>query len=125
MRVVLIQPPPASALDRHWARFPVLGLAYLTAAIRRDGDDVVLLDGKLAGRRVAEICDAVAVARPDLVAITAMTIEYPTACRIAAGLKANSAVPIAIGGAHVKAVAEGALEECEHFDFACVGEVSS
>jgi len=122
MRVALVHPPPASEFDKHWARFPVLGLAYVAASLRQRGHDVVLLDGKLARLTVGEIRDRVVSDRPDLVGITCMTVEYPMAARIASGVKARCDVPIVIGGAHVNAVTSQALEECEHFDFGCVGE---
>jgi radical SAM superfamily enzyme YgiQ (UPF0313 family) len=51
-----------------------------------------------------------------------MTVEYPLAARIAAAVRARSAVPIVMGGAHVNAVRESLLEECEAADFACIGE---
>jgi anaerobic magnesium-protoporphyrin IX monomethyl ester cyclase len=122
MRVALVHPPPASEFDKHWARFPVLGLAYVAASLRRAGHQVTLFDGKLARLTVEEICDGIVRDPPELVGITCMTVEYPMAARIAAGVKARRDVPIAIGGAHVNAVTAQALEECPHFDFGCVGE---
>ena len=122
MRVALVHPPPASEFDKHWARFPVLGLAYLAASLRHAGHEVTMLDGKLAELSVDEICDRIARDRPDMVGITCMTVEYPMAARIATRVKERSGIPIVLGGAHVNAVTTQALEECEHFDFGCVGE---
>ncbi len=122
MRIALVHPPPASEFDKHWARFPVLGLAYLAASLRRAGHEVILLDGKLAELTVDQICERIRVERPDLVGITCMTVEYPMAVRIATQVKERAAVPIVLGGAHVNAVTTLALEECEHFDYGCVGE---
>ena len=51
-----------------------------------------------------------------------MTVEYPQAAEIARRLKKHSGAPIVVGGAHVNAVGERALAECEAFDYACVGE---
>ena len=122
MRVVLIHPPARSEYDKHWARFPVLGLAYIAASLRASGHEVVLLDGKLAHLASEEICSQAASAKPDLVGITAMTVEFPQAAAIAHELKSLTPVPIAIGGAHINAVGAEALRECSAFDFACVGE---
>jgi heme O synthase-like polyprenyltransferase len=33
VKIVLVHPPPRSEFDRHWARFPVLGLAYVAASL--------------------------------------------------------------------------------------------
>jgi radical SAM superfamily enzyme YgiQ (UPF0313 family) len=122
MRVALVHPPPASEFDKHWARFPVLGLAYLAASLRHAGHEVTMLDGKLAELSVDEICERIERDRPDMVGITCMTVEYPMAARIATRVKERSGIPIVLGGAHVNAVTTQALAECEHFDFGCVGE---
>ena len=47
MRIALINPPPAGEREKHWAEYPVLGLAYVAASLRAKGHDIVLLDGKL------------------------------------------------------------------------------
>ncbi|HEX8366391.1 MAG TPA: radical SAM protein [Allosphingosinicella sp.] len=122
MKVCLIQVPPASEFDRHWARFPVLGLAYLAAAVRAAGHEVILLDGKLDMLSADEICDRAVAAGADIVGLTCMTVEFPMVVRIASRIRARSAVPIVVGGAHVNAVKQQALEECAAIDFACVGE---
>jgi anaerobic magnesium-protoporphyrin IX monomethyl ester cyclase len=122
VKIVLVHPPPRSEFDRHWARFPVLGLAYVAASLLRAGHEVVLLDGKLGGLTVGDIRRRVREERPDLVGITCMTVEFPVAVEIARAIKADAAVPIVVGGAHINAVGKDALAECEAFDFACVGE---
>jgi radical SAM superfamily enzyme YgiQ (UPF0313 family) len=122
MRIVLVHPPPRSEFDKHWARFPVLGLAYVAGGLLRAGHEVVLLDGKLDGLSVDDICERAYVADPDLVGITCMTVEYPIAAELAARIKQLLDVPIVVGGAHINAVGKAALDECRAFDFACIGE---
>jgi radical SAM superfamily enzyme YgiQ (UPF0313 family) len=123
MRITLVHPPPQSEFDRHWARFPVLGLAYLAAVLRAAGHEVRLLDGKLDGLDVAAIAARIAAMRPELVGITCMTVEYPVAVEIARLVKRSSpGVPVVAGGAHVNAVQAQALEEAPWIDFGCVGE---
>jgi anaerobic magnesium-protoporphyrin IX monomethyl ester cyclase len=123
MRVALVQPPPRSEFDRHWARFPGLGIAYVASSLRAAGHEIDMLDGKLAHLTVEDIVARVRERRPDLVGITCMTVEYPRAVDIARRIKHDRAeVPIVVGGAHVNAVGRQALEEGEAFDYACVGE---
>jgi radical SAM superfamily enzyme YgiQ (UPF0313 family) len=123
MKVVLVQPPPRSEYDRHWARFPGLGIAYVASSLRAAGHDVELLDGKLDRLSVQEIVAGVGRSRPGLVGITAMTIEFPRALEIARRIKRQvPGVAIAVGGAHANAVGAQALEEGESFDYACIGE---
>jgi anaerobic magnesium-protoporphyrin IX monomethyl ester cyclase len=123
MRIALVQPPPRSEFDRHWARFPGLGIAYVASSLRAAGHELELLDGKLAQLTVDEIVARVRDGRPDLVGITCMTVEYPRAVEIARRIKQDRAgVRVVVGGAHVNAVGRQALEEGEGFDYACVGE---
>jgi anaerobic magnesium-protoporphyrin IX monomethyl ester cyclase len=123
MRIALVQPPPRSEYDKHWARFPGLGIAYVASSLRAAGHAIDLLDGKLDGLTVDDIVGRVRERRPDLVGITCMTVEYPRAVEIARRIKLDRAdVPIVVGGAHVNAVGRQALEEGEGFDYACIGE---
>jgi anaerobic magnesium-protoporphyrin IX monomethyl ester cyclase len=123
VRIALVQPPPRSEFDRHWARFPGLGIAYVAGSLRAAGHTIDLLDGKLADLTVDDIVAQVRERRPDLVGITCMTVEYPRAVEIARRIKHDRAdLPIVVGGAHVNAVGRQALEEGEGFDYACVGE---
>jgi anaerobic magnesium-protoporphyrin IX monomethyl ester cyclase len=123
MRIALVQVPPRSEFDRHWARFPSLGIAYVASSLRAAGHTIELLDGKLDGLTVDDIVTRVKDQPPDLVGITCMTVEDPRAVEIARRIKHERAdVPVMVGGAHVNAVGPGALEEGEGFDYACVGE---
>jgi radical SAM superfamily enzyme YgiQ (UPF0313 family) len=123
MRIALVHPPPRSEFDRHWARFPALGIAYIASSLRAAGHDVQLLDGKLDYLTVDEIVTSVRDQPPDLVGVTCMTVEYPRAVEIARRIKQNRGdVLIVVGGAHVNAVGRQALVEGDAFDYACVGE---
>jgi anaerobic magnesium-protoporphyrin IX monomethyl ester cyclase len=123
VRIALVHPPPRSEFDRHWARFPALGIAYVASSLRAAGHDVTLLDGKLDHLTVDDIVARVLDDVPDLVGISCMTVEYPRAVEIARRIKLERAeIPIAVGGAHVNAVGHQSLEEGEAFDYACVGE---
>ena len=123
MRIALVHPPPRSEFDKHWARFPALGIAYIASSLRAAGHDIELLDGKLDNLTIDQIVNRVRDRPPDLVGITCMTVEYPRAVEIAGRIKDDhSEVPIMVGGAHVNAVGRQALEEGDGFDYACVGE---
>jgi len=123
VRIALVQPPPRSEFDKHWARFPCLGIAYVASSLRAAGHDVDLLDGKLDDLTVDDIVARARERRPDLVGVTCMTVEFPRAAEIARRLKHDRPdVPVLVGGAHVNAVGRQALEEGAGFDFACVGE---
>ena len=123
MKVALVQPPPRSEFDKHWARFAGLGIAYVASSLRAAGHEIDMLDGKLAHLTVDDIVQRVREGKPDLVGITCMTVEYPRAVQIATRIKHDRPdLPIVVGGAHVNAVGRQALEEGAAFDYACVGE---
>jgi anaerobic magnesium-protoporphyrin IX monomethyl ester cyclase len=123
MRIALVHPPPRSEFDKHWARFPALGIAYIAGSLRAAGHEIELLDGKLDDLTIDDIVRRVRERPPGLVGITCMTVEYPRAVEIANLIKRDrSELPIVVGGAHVNAVGRQALEEGDGFDFACVGE---
>jgi anaerobic magnesium-protoporphyrin IX monomethyl ester cyclase len=123
VRIALVHPPPRSEFDRHWARFPALGIAYVASSLRAAGHDVELLDGKLDYLSVDEIVARVRDSPPDLVGISCMTVEFPRAVEIAQRIKTDCPdVPIIVGGAHVNAVGRQALDEGDAFDYACIGE---
>ena len=123
MRIALVHPPPRSEFDKHWARFPALGIAYIASSLRAAGHEIELLDGKLDNLTIEQIVSRVRDRPPDLVGITCMTVEYPRAVEIASRIKHERAeLPIMVGGAHVNAVGRQALEEGDGFDYACVGE---
>ena len=123
MKIVLVNPPPRGALQKHWAKVPILGLACIAASLRARGHHVVLADGKLGGLSLEEIHEVVLRSAPGLIGITCMTVDFPTATAIAQRIRAAGCeTPIVLGGAHVNAVGAAALHECPPADFACVGE---
>lgn len=122
MRVVLVNPPPATAADRHWSGYASLGLGYLASSLLASGVEVEVVDGKLSELDVAEVVHRVCAADADLVGITSMTLEFPIASRIAFAIRERSRAPIIIGGAHANAVAAETLRECAALDLCCFGE---
>lgn len=123
MKIALINPPPRSEFEKHWAQFPGLGLAYVAGSLRARGHDVLLFDGKLVdGMTVDAIVDRVVECSPDLAGITCMTVEFPNAALIAERIKRRASIPIIVGGAHVNAVETLVLDEVPAFDYACFGE---
>jgi len=121
MRIVLINLPPRNPAARHWAE-PLLGLAYVAASLRAAGHELVVLDGKLADLSEDHVVERALGARAGLVGVTAMTVEFPQAARVARRLRARGGPPVVLGGAHANSLGERVLDECEALDFACIGE---
>lgn len=92
---------------------PHLGLGYLTAALRRDGHQVTLVDGL---REKIEYDPN----HFDLVGVTAMSTSFPEAVREVKRAKAYG-LKVVIGGAHIIATPESSLRQ-SGADYAVTGE---
>lgn len=120
--IVLVNPPPAGEVEKHWARFPLLGISYIASSAITAGFKVSLLDGKLSELTMDEIVDKAIVSSAGLIGITCMTVEFPLVKEIATRIKAKVDIPIAVGGAHINAVGHSVLDDCPDIDFSCIGE---
>ncbi|KAI95534.1 radical SAM protein [Rhodomicrobium udaipurense JA643] len=80
---------------------PPLGLAYLTAYVKRLGHDVTLLDMQALMMDSEELARRLKAEKPDVVGITAMTPTLPSALRAADIARAQvPASTIVLGGVH-------------------------
>jgi radical SAM superfamily enzyme YgiQ (UPF0313 family) len=80
---------------------PPLGLAYLTAYVKRLGHDVTLLDMQALLMDSEELGRRIKAEKPDVVGITAMTPTLPAALRAADIARAQvPASTIVLGGVH-------------------------
>jgi anaerobic magnesium-protoporphyrin IX monomethyl ester cyclase len=119
MRIALAKPPATYA---DWYRRPVLGLAYLTSYLKARGFDAKIFDAYYHGWSEDDLVARIAAFKPDLVGFSAMTHEINRSAQIAARLKADLGVPIAIGGCHLTALPAETLEEFPVFDYGVYGE---
>ncbi len=95
MKVLLINPKANLPIEVRTS--PPLGLAYLGAVSERGGDEVRILDMEVEESPLSLVLRE---ERPDLVGITANTIQIKAAWRVAQEIKAEMAVPIVLGGPH-------------------------
>jgi anaerobic magnesium-protoporphyrin IX monomethyl ester cyclase len=89
---------------------PPLGLAYLTAYVKRLGHDVTLIDMQGLMMDSEELARRLKEERPDVVGVTAMTPTLPAALK-AADIAAAAApsVSVVLGGVHPTLDPEGVL----------------
>lgn len=135
MKVLLIQPVPpkaywpVGAFRSHWVP---TGLAYLGAALLREGHEVrvhvreeqlarVDMDWDVADARLRSL---LAEFRPDAVGLTVLTPHVSEARRIAGWAReiVGPHVLVVAGGAHPSAVGEAMLSGCEDIDVLVMGE---
>ena len=101
---------------------PPLGLLFLASVLRARGDQVALLDTRLARGGRQAVLDALQAFRPDVVGISALTFEREHAALLVRVARSwNPRVPVILGGPHATAMAHAALRQTGA-DVAVVGE---
>jgi anaerobic magnesium-protoporphyrin IX monomethyl ester cyclase len=125
-RVLFLIPPQTSRMRRDFASShlaPSLGVASIIGSVRRDFSDVGFIDahaGRLSlGKTVKRVLDF----KPDVLAVSALTIQINDAADVVATLKkAGLKAQVIIGGPHASKIPEETLREFPCFDFAGAGE---
>lgn len=125
-KVLLIFPPYSLAeefrdLSEVGNMQPPLGIAYIGAALEKVGHEVKIIDAPPLGWGIEEIVREAKKFQPQVIGISASTVSFDRAVKIATALKKVLKVPIVIGGPHVTAVPEEVLKQpC--FDVGVIGE---
>jgi len=147
MRIFLIDPPMQSIMLARADWFP-MGLAFLAGSAIREGHEVLVYNGEHdpnleylnlttyssnyyryldaledythpIWQKVAAVMGSF---KPDVVGITAFSVKWPSAKRIAAIVKDyDSQVPVVVGGQHVTIMTDDALSD-PNIDFVVRGE---
>jgi len=103
-----------------------LGTAYIASSLEKDGIDVRIVDLTFTFQEsinINEVRRAVQRLEPSVVGISSFTSTIPTTYKLAEALRKESPnLPIVVGGAHVSALPERTLRECEAIDAVVVGE---
>jgi len=115
--ILLIVPPYLS----HYKQ-PPLGAAYLGSFLKRRGHSVSIIDMDPLGLAYSDIKGLVENKMPDIIGISAMTMQIKGALIIADLLKElNRSIPVIIGGVHASALPEEVLRT-RSVDFIVIGE---
>jgi len=92
---------------------PPLGLAYIASYLKKHVDvDVIIIDKERS--LLKKVLDE----KPDVVGISAMSTEFPTARSLAAKIKRQLEIPLLIGGHHITVMPSHLAE----FDIGVCGE---
>lgn len=131
-RILLINPPYTfwgegfDDLKKKTDCTPSLGLYSLAAQARRAGHGVEILDLAVRRRRFEQIPALARSFKPDLMGISAVTVNMHHAARIAQDLRAGlPGVPVVLGGPHGTALAEETLRRYPFFDAVALGEAEA
>ncbi len=109
---------------RPYAIEPPLGLMYLASYLRKhqEGLDIRIADMSPEELSYGDIRDRIRTFQPDIVGITALSVESVGLHRIAAETKrSNPNAIIVAGGPHVSAYPSQVMTD-ENFDYAVIGE---
>jgi anaerobic magnesium-protoporphyrin IX monomethyl ester cyclase len=104
--------------------FPPLGIQTLAPVIRQHGHEVILFDTCHPEMKKEHISIEVRKQKPDIIALSFLsTTSYKYMKKVAEYLKQYSPdIPIITGGPFTTKNAELILMDCEHVDFAGIGE---
>jgi len=101
---------------------PPLGLAYLSAYLKKHGEDVAAIDMQGLMMDTAELGKRLSELKPDLVGITSMTTTFPAALKAARLVKEIlPSAKVVFGGVHPTLDPRGALEYSD-VDYVIRGE---
>lgn len=122
-KVLLITPPYHYGLTDVLGRWIPLNLVYLAGAARQAGADPEIYDAQVLNHGFPEIEAKLAAARPDVVAVGAVTATVHDALRILEiAKKVNPAAVTVLGGVHASFLYREILESSPAVDFVVLGE---
>ena len=119
MRTLLINPPYPFT---EWPNMP-LGLSYIAAVLEKNGVEVKVLDVLVSQYSEEKVHRCMAEFSPEVVGITAVTMNYPASSNILKLCKRfDENVITVIGGPHVTFCAEQTLREAPWIDIVVRGQ---
>jgi anaerobic magnesium-protoporphyrin IX monomethyl ester cyclase len=120
VKILLINPPSRN-VTREDVVVPPLGLAYLAAAVERDGHKVRIIDAFAQGLTWNDFAAEVKKEKADLIGLGGMTPTIDTAVRAIRVCRPHTRT-LVMGGPHLSAWGQSFFQECPELDFGIVGE---
>src|SRR5512136_176592 len=115
-RITLINPPTPTGTVGHLP-FALLGLGYLAAVLEKNKFPVDVIDCQVLKLSFDEFRNELSKRKPDIVGMTATTLTYKSALKIAKIAKeVHPNCITALGGPHVTFWDDKALQECPELD---------
>lgn len=121
MKVLLVQPPVAEK-DITSFMYPPMGLISLAATVRQAGHIIAIHDCNLYSQSFDQALTKIRETKPDLVGITAMTVNISHGLELAKKIKKmNPKIITVVGGVHATVAPEHVLVD-KNVDFIVMGE---
>lgn len=126
MKIVLLNSASLSKPKDHMQRVlphPRVGVAMIAACLREVGHEVCVIDPAVENLPLEGLVHKILECSPDLVGFSVFSEEIYDAAAIAGGLKRRSPrITTVLGGYHVSAIPDEALNEFPDFDIGVIGE---
>lgn len=114
--------PPTKGPWIHGRRFVPIGLAYIAAALEKNGYPVQLIDNYLLEKTIPEVKTEIKKLNPKIVGITCSSVTYSSVIETAKAIKETAPdCKIVVGGWHASYEPETILKNPE-VDFVVMGE---
>lgn len=113
MRILFIKPPTGNMYKKFskvTPEYPPLGLAYLASVLEKEGNEVKIMDMAVDGISVDMFISLIEEFRPNVAGITATTPIVENAYKLIKIIKNHTDSRILMGGAHVTALPNEAIE---------------
>lgn len=114
---------PKTKERREDIQYIPLGLAYLSAVLKKDGHEVKIMDLRAENILESEITKRIRSFNPDFFGVTSTTCQIYESVQLLNLVKAKFPhIKTILGGSHVSALPEKTLKEFPFIDFGLVGE---
>ena len=101
---------------------PPTGLGYLAQSLLEAGIEYAVEDLRVRGH-LSALRKRIHTFQPDLIGLSLVSLEYNRSYKLICHVKEYyPQASIIVGGAHVSALGESVLEECDGIDFGVIGE---
>lgn len=121
-RIALVNPPPPDGALVHY-HCPLIGVAYIAAALQKNGYEVTVIDCPPLGITYDGLKQKIALFKPDIVGITSVTVTFSSAAQAAKVIKESyPKALIVLGGPHVTVLDEQIVRENPQVDVIVRGE---
>ena len=122
MILLMTTAPPKSSPWGQGRRHPPLGVAYIAAALEKEGYQVEILDNYLLKKPINEVKLEIKRLNPEIVGITCGSVTYQRCIETARAIKETlPSCKVVVGGPHPSYMPESMLQHSE-IDYVVLGE---
>ncbi len=126
MRILFLTPPRTSSINRDFAAtqvVPLVGIALMIGNLQKEFPEIDLIDASAENISLAETITRIRAYNPDIIAISAITIQIDDAADTITALKAQGwRGKVIVGGPHASRIPLDTMTEFPQFDIAVQGE---